>query len=851
MHEPVSLRIHTLRKLYSVAALAKQMGVKLVRSGTEWTGLCPFHDDHTPSFTIFRGNGDVERFHCFGCGKHGDVVDFVREIKGFSTVEAMQFLEGEPALINIAPSPVEVRDPYAGIVPVKPPRNIEVGEVIRLYNPKRAGTDQEWGQFAPEAVYPYKRADGSLIGYVLRRSRKTGGKETPMVMWVRLPDGKECWSRYPFPKPRPLYNAPLIETSLRIIVVEGEKCADALRSASGACVVTWPGGTNGVAYADWSILEGRDVVIWPDADQPGLHAANGIGRLLAQRASRVRIMEVADKPKGWDAANAIAEGMSKDDIDGFINLRARAWSQEALNASVNATGGRLSVAPRPLIEYHPSQLPAIVDQACAAILERGVPVYARGTMLVRPVTLHPASAVGTAHGPTQLVPVDRPYLVERLTDLIDWRTPPTAKRPEPKAIGCPHAVAETIIARRGEWPFPQIRTIVTAPTLRPDGTVFDTPGFDKSTGILFSTKHAWPRVADSPARQDAEKAMSQLQKLISSFPFAGNVDRSAALAMIMTAVVRSCLPTAPLFGVSAPTPGTGKSKLVDIASIIATGQAASVMSAPRDEDEMRKQIGAALIGSETFITLDNIETPLRSEFLCQVLTQEQVSVRVLGESRNVKLPTASMFCATGNSLRVAGDLTRRVVLINLDARMERPEERVFETDVLALARQQRIPLVIAVLTILRAFLVQGGPKLTPALGSFEHWSNLVRSSLVWLGEEDPLANVGQMRENDPERERTIAILEALPRNEIWTTADIARRFRSERDCMGDFQQYEGRFGALAEFADRSGQLNVTAFGNFLRKHQGRILSGLRIVRKGQDRRKVAQWTIEELNSPPN
>ena len=45
--------------------------VKLTRKGREYTGLCPFHNEKTPSFTV---SDDKNFYHCFGCGAHGDVI---------------------------------------------------------------------------------------------------------------------------------------------------------------------------------------------------------------------------------------------------------------------------------------------------------------------------------------------------------------------------------------------------------------------------------------------------------------------------------------------------------------------------------------------------------------------------------------------------------------------------------------------------------------------------------------------------------------------------------------------------------------------------------------------------------
>jgi DNA primase len=64
--------------------------LRLQPSGDGFTGLCPFHQDHNPSFVVFPKTGT---FRCFGCGRHGDVITFVREIEGLGFGEALQRLE--------------------------------------------------------------------------------------------------------------------------------------------------------------------------------------------------------------------------------------------------------------------------------------------------------------------------------------------------------------------------------------------------------------------------------------------------------------------------------------------------------------------------------------------------------------------------------------------------------------------------------------------------------------------------------------------------------------------------------------------------------------------------------------
>ncbi len=88
----MSSDIERLRRDVSLPLIAEQFGVALEKDGQEYVACCPFHSEDTGSFTIFPGNDGVERFHCFGCGERGDVMDFVQKIKGVNLPEAIKIL---------------------------------------------------------------------------------------------------------------------------------------------------------------------------------------------------------------------------------------------------------------------------------------------------------------------------------------------------------------------------------------------------------------------------------------------------------------------------------------------------------------------------------------------------------------------------------------------------------------------------------------------------------------------------------------------------------------------------------------------------------------------------------------
>lgn len=82
--------------------------IKLERAGNEFKACCPFHSDRSPSFTIFAGG---DRFHCFGCGASGDVLDFVKRTQGVGLREAAEMLgAGTLPSIDIAPLPLPAED---------------------------------------------------------------------------------------------------------------------------------------------------------------------------------------------------------------------------------------------------------------------------------------------------------------------------------------------------------------------------------------------------------------------------------------------------------------------------------------------------------------------------------------------------------------------------------------------------------------------------------------------------------------------------------------------------------------------------------------------------------------------
>ena len=156
-----------------------------------------------------------------------------------------------------------------------------------------------------------------------------------------------------------------------------------------------------------------------------------------------------------------------------------------------------------------------------------------------------------------------------------------------------------------------------------------------ASGLLLKCNAGYfPPIPQHPSRADALEAIAFLKKLIITFPFETDADQSVALSAILTALDRRSMASAPLHAFTAPVAGTGKSLLVDVVAMIATGQLMSVIAQARTEEELEKRLGAALLAGDAVISIDNCDRTLERSFLCQALTQQRLKIRVQPQCRN-------------------------------------------------------------------------------------------------------------------------------------------------------------------------------------------------------------------------
>lgn len=304
--------------------------VRLRRDGTRYVGLCPFHGEKTPSFGV---NPKLQKYKCFGCGKGGDVVDFIRDYyKLDSDAAAIEKLTGA-LLAPVALPEIKLTDldKATWVHPAPEPGQI---------------THKKYG--APAMRFDYRDEDGKILFCVCRFNFHDGKKIVLPWSYWQAEDGHRFWSWRGVPTPRPLYGLDRLARAAKnatIVLVEGEKAADAAqRLLPHTVCLTWCGGTGNTRTADFSPLTGRRVILWPDADttheykppsaragetmpweeQPGNMAMLQIAEQIKDLASTVKWLETPlDVVCGWDAADAEADGWDTAKTRAFIKDRLR------------------------------------------------------------------------------------------------------------------------------------------------------------------------------------------------------------------------------------------------------------------------------------------------------------------------------------------------------------------------------------------------------------------------------------------------------------------------------------------------------------------------------------------------
>ncbi len=207
---------------------------------------------------------------------------------------------------------------------------------------------------------------------------------------------------------------------------------------------------------------------------------------------------------------------------------------------------------------------------------RDVPLmFVRGGTLVR--------VLANEHGEPVIEPLDERAMTWLATGSVDY----TKLDKDGNRVDAfpPPAVISTVLGM-GRWQgIPALRGTVAVPTLRPDGSILDRPGYDEATQLIYvpAQDFTMAPIPEEPSELEVAAAVDYINgELLVDFPFADEASKANAWALLLTPILRPAITGGvPLALLDAPSPGSGKSLYCHVVALVATGKTAGILTAPQ------------------------------------------------------------------------------------------------------------------------------------------------------------------------------------------------------------------------------------------------------------------------------
>lgn len=405
--------------------------------------------------------------------------------------------------------------------------------------------------------------------------------------------------------------------------------------------------------------------------------------------------------------------------------------------------------PRPKVYLEPGQLPKAVYDTLTALAEHA-DLYRRSGDIVEPVTVR--RPWQTRESPPSLVVMPVPPAVLMVRAGVTCRFVRPTKKGGEMDVDLKPAMASVIAAEGARSDHLHVLAgVLEAPALRPDGSIIVAKGFDAATGYYLAHEFELEGLKERPSHDDATRALAKLQHLFScdkdgkkGFAWKNGIkDSIVPIAMLLSALARPAIQAPkgciPLFAFSASGKGAGKGTAVDIVFVIATGRTAPVISWSDDEDENDKRIGGVAFDAPPLACIDNIpeDVTFAHARLDAALTSDETAFRVLGKTGNVIIPWLTILAVTGNNFVGGGDIGRRGLICyqcpDVEDPSAIPQDMRVIPNIIDHVLEHREEYLVAALTILRAYCVNGRREMGCELGTFTKWAKLVGNALAWAG----------------------------------------------------------------------------------------------------------------------
>lgn len=361
---------------------------------------------------------------------------------------------------------------------------------------------------------------------------------------------------------------------------------------------------------------------------------------------------------------------------------------------------------------------------------------------------------------TRIKNLTLPLLQERLSVACRFRKPGSGRNLTPRAEHM------KILLERGEYhELPVLDWLTFAPCFTEDGPV-RRPGYDPVTRIYAAFKEEDWELPDFSKKSNKELVGILLDPFV-DFGMRGS-SLEAVLCALLSFPARPLIRgPIPLFAISSPIRGSGKTLLARVISIMMTGNEPPMTLPCQNQEEGKKSLFVTALEGRPVIVFDNQDSTLAFGYpaLAAALTSGSIRDRILGRSRSVSAPWRSICFVTGNHLKLRSDLGRRSMSIFLNPGCSRPELRhgfKYPDLIDVIHRRKHIYLSAAMELVKRN---DGNVGITPVIGGFESWDRWVRQAVYKATGRDPLQSfLGTANHMDIETEQRENFLSYLRLN---------------------------------------------------------------------------------------
>jgi hypothetical protein len=388
---------------------------------------------------------------------------------------------------------------------------------------------------------------------------------------------------------------------------------------------------------------------------------------------------------------------------------------------------------------------------------------------------------------------------------------------------------------------PRLEAVVASPCFSHDGRLVDRPGFDEMAAIYYDEMERIDKVPAAPTSEDVLSARMLIEDdVFVDFPWTSRADKAAAWCALLVPFLRRMISGAtPLHLIEAPTAGSGKGLLADIIAITFTGKPVEITTLPTEEEETRKKMTALLRTGKPIITFDNLPYGSKSAVLAAMITSQTWSDRRMGTQEMLEVSNRAIWVTTVNNPDFNVDLARRCIRIRISPEAGRPWERAEfkHASLREWVSEHRPEIVHALLTMLRYWVVQGMPRGSRSLGSFESWSRIMGGVLDTIGVPGFLESAHELYDNaDTDSAEWTEFVRAW-----W--AVFGDDPTQAKDLVELAKRHELLLTARGDRGPSSQSIRV---GKSLARMRGRVVDGWRISMTQNQHSKAREYSLEPL-----